>query len=59
MLKNFFLILQQEREFKVTFYSTSQDSIVNLAFHEGYGKHFYGSFSGNHGRVVAIPNYNS
>jgi len=35
MTKNLSLILQQEREFKATFYSTSQDSIANLALHQG------------------------
>jgi len=44
------LILQQEREFKATFYSTSQESIANLAFHEGHGQHFRGGFFGNRGR---------
>jgi len=50
MAKIFSLILQQECEFKSTFYSTSQDSIANLAFHEGYGKHFCGGLYGNRGR---------
>jgi len=63
MAKNFSLILQQEREFKATFNSTSQESITNLAFHEGHGQHFRGGLfrimDGDTllGLVVAIPKY--
>jgi len=50
MAKKFSLILQQEHEFKATFYSTSQESIANLAFHERHEQHFRSGFFGNHGR---------
>ena len=50
LVKTFSLILQQEREFKVTFHSNSQDSTANLAFHEGHGKIFRNGFSNNRGR---------
>jgi len=62
LVKTFSLILQQEREFKTTFHSNSQDYIVNLAFPEEHGKNFCGGFFDNHGRgallglVAAIPN---
>jgi len=38
------------RLLKTTFYSTSQESIANLAFHERHGQHFCGGFFGNRGR---------
>jgi len=50
LVKIFFLILQQEREFNVTFHYNSQDSIINLAFNEGHSKNFHSGLSGNRGR---------